>query len=113
MHPQFRKPDSSMLPASQNVVLKYVTWLGSVKWLQPKTIKSYVTHLQSAHIDANLPFFPCESPLLQCIIQGIKWYMGEREHHPKMPIICNVLKRLLDATTHSSLAGHLNFEAAT
>ena len=29
-----------------------------------------------------------------------------------MPITCDVLKRLLDAVMHSSLASHLNFEAA-
>jgi len=67
-HPQFRNLDRSMLLASQNAVLEWVTWLGSVKQLQPKTINSYVTHLQSAHVNADLPFFPCESPLLQCII---------------------------------------------
>jgi len=113
MHPQFRNLDGSMLPASQHVVLEWVAWLSSIKQLHPKTIKSYITHLWSAHVDTNLPFFPCESPFLKHIIQGIKQYMGERECHPKMPITCNVLKRLLEATTHSSLASHLNFEAAT
>jgi len=93
------------------VVLEWVTWLGGIKWLQLKAIKLYITPLWSAHVDSNLPFFPCESPLLQCIIQGIKWYMGEGDRCPKTPITCDVLKRLLDTATHLSLASHLNFEA--
>src|SRR5882724_3758381 len=39
--------------------------------------------------------------------------MGEREHNPKMPITCIVLKRILVSATHTSLEDHLNFEAAT
>jgi len=48
--------------------LKWVAWLRGVKQLQPKTIKSYIMHLHSAHVDADLPFSACESPMLQRII---------------------------------------------
>jgi len=79
LHPQFRNPDGSILPASQTALLEWVAWLGGAKRLQPKTIKAYVMHLQSGHVNAGLPFTVCESPLLQRIIQGIKRYMGKCE----------------------------------
>jgi len=63
-------------------------------------------------MDSDLPFSACESPLLQCIIRGIKRYMGERDRNPKMPITCAILKQLLDTSIHASLLGCLNFEAS-
>src|SRR5882672_1029546 len=113
LYPQFRNPDGSVLPASQAALLEWVAWLGGAKRLQPKTIKSYITHLQSAHVDANLPFSACEAPLLQRVIHGIKRYMGERERNPKLPITCDVLGRMLKAASHSSLSVKLNFKAST
>src|SRR5882724_10016933 len=97
-----------MLPLSQTSILKWVAWLGSVMRLQPKTIKSYIAHLWSAHMDTNIPFSVCESPLLKQVICGIKRYMGQREHNPKLPITCGMLKKLLEAATHLSILGHLS-----
>ena len=77
LYPQFRNSDGSIFLASQTVQLEWPTWLGGAKRLQPKTIKLYVTHLQSTHVDTGLPFQGCESLLLQHIIRGIKRYMGE------------------------------------
>jgi len=68
LHPQFRNSDRSILPAGLTSTIKWVAWLSRVKRLQPKTIKSYIMHLHSAHVDANLPFSACESPMLQRII---------------------------------------------
>ena len=62
---QLRNPDGSILPVSQTAAIEWIAWLGGVKHLHPKMIKSYVTHLQSAHIDTDLAFSACESPLLQ------------------------------------------------
>src|SRR5467141_2307132 len=112
LYPQFRNPDGSALPASQAALLEWVAWLGGAKRLQPKTIKSYITHLRSAHVDADLPFSACESPLLQRVIRGIKRYMGEHDRNPKMPITCTILKQVLDASTHTSLLERLNLEAS-
>src|SRR5882724_7072286 len=100
IYPQFRNGDGSRLQASQTTVLEWVAWLGGAKRLQPKTIKSYITHLQSTHIDAGLPFSACETPMLQCLIRGIKRYMGERERSPKLLITCNVLTCILASATH-------------
>jgi len=112
MHPQFCKLDGSNLPASQTAILEWVGWLRGMKRLQPKTIKSYVTHLQSSHIDADLPFATCKSPLLQRLILGIKWFTGEWERNPKLPITCDILREILEAATHSSQLGKRNFEAS-
>src|SRR5882724_3919337 len=51
--------------------------------------------------------------MLQCLIRGIKRYMGECERSPKLPITCDVLTRILTLATHPNLSGRLNFEAAT
>src|SRR5882724_11932557 len=75
LHPQFRNSNGSILPVSQSALLEWVAWLGGIRGIQPKTIKSYIAHLRSAHVDANLHFSACESLLLQCIIWGIKIYM--------------------------------------
>src|SRR5882724_5419942 len=113
LYPQFRNRDGSRLPASQTAVLEWVAWLGGAKRLQPKTIKSYITHLWSAHVDAGLPFSACESPMLQHRIRGIKRYMGEHERSPKLPITRDVLAHILASATHPNLSGRLNFKAAT
>ena len=72
LYPQFRNSNGSILPASQSALLEWVAWLGGIRRIQPKTIKSYITHLRSVHVDADLHFSACESPLLQCVIRGIK-----------------------------------------
>jgi len=100
LYPQFMNADSSIFPASQATLLEWVAWLGGAKRLQPKAIKSYVTHLQSAHMDAGLSFSACEFPMLQNIIRGIKRYIGECEHTPKLPITHNVLMSILASAAH-------------
>src|SRR5882724_3076389 len=50
--------------------------------------------------------------MLQCLIRGIKRYMGEHERSPKLPITHDVLARILTSATHPNLSGRLNFEAA-
>src|SRR5882724_1911365 len=80
LYPQFRNSNGSILPASQSALLEWVAWLGGIRRIQPKTIKSYIAHLRSAHVDADLPFSACESLLLQRVIWGIKRYMGEHYH---------------------------------
>src|SRR5882672_10119211 len=112
LYPQFRNADGSLLPASQPALLEWVAWLGGAKRLQPKRIKSYVTHLWSAHVDTGLSFSACESPMLQRVIRGIKRYMGECERNPKLPITREVLTRILASATHTTLSSKLKMEAA-
>ena len=75
-HPHFRQASGSILPANPIVILEWVTYLGSHA-LQLKTIKSYITHLRSLHIDNNLPFEACESPQLQQMVAS-KGMWGKR-----------------------------------
>ena len=65
--------------------LEWVMYLGS-RALQPKTIKSYITHLRSLHIDDDLPFEACKLPQLQQMVCGLKRYMGEKGQKLKLPI---------------------------
>jgi len=90
-------------PASQTALLEWVEWLGGAKRLQPKTIKSYIIHLQSVHVDAGLSFSACESPMLQRVIRGIKRYMGECECSPKLPIM---LSHSISAQNYIQLLTH-------
>ncbi|KIK63303.1 hypothetical protein GYMLUDRAFT_57544 [Collybiopsis luxurians FD-317 M1] len=71
--------------------------------LQPKTIKAYLSSVQSLHVDADLPFEACESVTLQCIICRIKQYYGEKGQNPKLPITLDVLH----AITAPALSGNL------
>jgi hypothetical protein len=61
--------DRSILPASQNAIMSWVTNLAGC--VQPKTIKAYLT--------ANLLFTACESPVVGHLIRGIKKYHGEKD----------------------------------
>ena len=111
LYPQFRNTDGSILPTLQPALLEWVTWLGGVKQLQPKTIKAYISLM------CDQPMFTQTCPsqhatLLQRVIRGIKSYMGEQDHNPKLPITCEILRCMLAASTHSSLLCQLNFEAS-
>ena len=59
-------------------------WLSSLApQVQPATLKSYLTHVKSMHIEADLDFSACESPLVQRLIRGIKRYHGEKVLRPR------------------------------
>jgi len=77
LYPHFRNTHGSVLPETKITTIEWVTCIEEIKSLQPKTIKSYVMHLCSSHVNADLPFSTCESQMLQRIIRGIKRYMGE------------------------------------
>ncbi len=110
LNPVFANPDGSILPASQHAVMEWVASLGA-RGLQPKTIKSYLTGVRSLHVDADLPFAVCESPVVQRLIRGIKRYHGERARNPKLPITLDILRRLCSSLSPTSLQD-VNFQAA-
>lgn len=59
--------------------------------------KSMLTSgVHSLHIDPDLPFLVCESPLSQRLIRGIKQYHGKRDCNPKLPITMPILLRILE-----------------
>ncbi|TFY57507.1 hypothetical protein EVJ58_g6982 [Rhodofomes roseus] len=112
LHPAYLNADGSFLPASQRAVMEWVAYLGG-RALQPKTIKSYVSALRSLHVDADMPFDVCESPVVQRLIRGIKRYHGERERNPKMPITLAVLQQMSAALpSPAQSAGDASFAAA-
>ncbi|KAJ8472984.1 hypothetical protein ONZ45_g16464 [Pleurotus djamor] len=71
-------------------------WAASLgaRGLQPKTIKSYISAVRSLHLDADLPFDACESPVLQRLLRGIKRFHGERDRLAKLPITLDIMRRL-------------------
>jgi hypothetical protein len=109
-NPHLRHPSGSVLPATNPALLEWVAFLGSCS-LQPKTIKSYITHLRSAHIDNDLPFEACESLLLQGMVCGIKRYMGEKDRKPKLPITFEILRSLVSLYPTPAGIGILNYNA--
>lgn len=80
-----------------------MSWCSSLAGrVQPRTIKQYITHVQSMHTDMDLPFTACESPLVQRLIRGIKRYHGEKDRKPKqpvtLPVLLDVLQHLVPGT---------------
>jgi hypothetical protein len=87
-------------------------WIASLGGtVQPKTIKSYLTHVRSMHVDADLPFSAVESPMVQRLIRGIKRYHGERDRKPKMPITLPILQQLLRNLSPGHAAYHSIYAA--
>ncbi|KAJ3534181.1 hypothetical protein NMY22_g7033 [Coprinellus aureogranulatus] len=103
-------PDGSILPASQHAVMCWVASMGVE--VQPKTIKAYLTAVRSLHVDADLPFTACESPIVGRLIRGIKIYHGERNRKPVQPITLPVLTALLGQLKPGVTPGHTSIYAA-
>ncbi|KAI0308692.1 hypothetical protein OF83DRAFT_1073137, partial [Amylostereum chailletii] len=71
-------------------------WCASLtRKVQPKTIKQYIMHVRSAHIEQDLPFSVMESPRLQRLIQGIKQVHGEKDCKLRLPVTLDILLRIL------------------
>ncbi len=58
------------------------------------------------HTNLNIPFTATESPILQRIIHGIKWFHGEKDWKPKQPITLPVLKDILAQLKPETTPGH-------
>lgn len=90
-----------------------MAWVASLgPKVQPKTIKGYLTHVHSLHVDADLPFTATEAPIVQRLIRGIKRYHGERERNLKLPITITVLCQLLKQLRPSEEPAHRTLYAA-
>lgn len=111
LHPALHNADGSFLPATRHAIMEWVAFLGG-RSLQPKTIKSYLSAVRSLHVDADLPFEVCESPVVQRLIRGIKRYHGERARNPKLPITIELLRRLCGRLASSSSLSDVLFMAA-
>ncbi|KAF7331350.1 CxC2 domain-containing protein [Mycena kentingensis (nom. inval.)] len=99
--------DGSVLPATQPAVMSWIASLAGR--VQPKTIKAYLSAVRSLHVDADLPFSICESPLVQRLIRGIKRFYGERDRKPVQPITRNILIDVLGQLRRDDVPGHTTF----
>lgn len=90
-----------------------MSWVASLaSRVQPKTIKAYLTHVRSLHVDSDIPFTACESPVVGRLIRGIKVYHGEKDRKPVQPITLPVLTALLEQLKPGVVAGHTDIYAA-
>ncbi|KAF8193188.1 hypothetical protein K438DRAFT_1589766, partial [Mycena galopus ATCC 62051] len=85
--------DGPILPTTQPAVMSWVTSLAGQ--VQPKTIKAYLSAVCSLHVDTDLPFSICESPVVQHLIRSIKHFQGERDCKPVQPITRPILLTIL------------------
>lgn len=88
-------------------------WVASLGGkVQPKTIKAYLSAVRSLHVDADLPFSICESPVVQRLIRGIKRFHGEKDRKPVQPITRSILLALLAQLKPGVIPGHTTLYAA-
>ncbi|GLB45363.1 putative transposition, RNA-mediated [Lyophyllum shimeji] len=83
------------IPATQPAIMEWVCSLAGR--VEPKTIKAYLSHVRSLHVDNDLPFAVTEASVVQRLIRGIKRFHGERDRKPKLPITLNILTTILSA----------------
>jgi integrase len=102
--------NGDILPATQPAIMSWVASLGGK--VQPKTIKAYLSAVRSLHVDADLPFTVCESPIVQRLIRGIKRFHGERDRKPVQPITRSILLALLAQLHPNIVPGHTTLYAA-
>ncbi|KIJ49868.1 hypothetical protein M422DRAFT_246236 [Sphaerobolus stellatus SS14] len=111
LNPSLLNPNGSLLPANTTDILEWVAELGS-QGKMPRTIKQYISHIQSLHIDNSLPFEACEATILQRLIQGIKRYHGEKDWNLKLPITIDILHKLANTINPTANITEANFNAA-
>ncbi|KAJ7199683.1 hypothetical protein GGX14DRAFT_401288 [Mycena pura] len=87
-------------------------WIASLGGkVQPKTIKNYLSHVRSLHVDADLPFSVTESPIVQRLIRGIKRFHGEKDRKPVQPITRSILLAILAQLCPGVVPGHTTLYA--
>ncbi|KAF7368055.1 Integrase/recombinase xerD [Mycena sanguinolenta] len=102
--------DGAILPATQPAIMSWIASLGGR--VQPKTIKAYLSAVRSLHVDADLPFTICESPVVQRLIRGIKRFHGEKDRKPVQPITRPILLTILAQLQPGTIPGHTTLYAA-
>ena len=112
LHPHLLNPDGSYIPAIKPAILEWVAHLGYSKRILASTIKSYLGHVKSLHVDSDLPFDVVGSPVVQRVIHGIKQYFSDRDCRPTTPITLSILQRLVNASTPQVSLQHTTIDAA-
>ncbi|KAJ7723586.1 hypothetical protein B0H16DRAFT_1787680, partial [Mycena metata] len=84
-----------------------MAWIASLAdRVQPKTIKAYLSAVHSLHVDTDLPFDVCESPVVQHLIRGIKRFHGEKDRKAVQPITRSILLAILAQPRPGVIPGH-------
>jgi hypothetical protein len=112
LHPHLLNSDRSYLPANKSAILEWVAHLGYSRRILASTIKSYLGHVKSLHVDSDFPFDAVDSPVVQRVIRGIKRYFGDRDRRPTTPITLSILQRLVTVSTPRASIQHANLDAA-
>ncbi|PIL33733.1 hypothetical protein GSI_04358 [Ganoderma sinense ZZ0214-1] len=69
--PAYLNEDNSVFPATKRAVIEWIAHLGALN-VRSETLKSYLIDVRALHIDAGYPTTVFESPVVQCLIRGIK-----------------------------------------
>ena len=82
-------------PASVDSLAQWIAELGNRR-LEPKTVKSYLTGIRSAHIDLGY-YLPkvFESPVLERLIKSIRRMHGKSDTQERLPFIKDLLLQVL------------------
>ena len=110
LHPRLANSDGAPLPATQLAIMEWVSELG-FRPVQPTTIKQYLCHIHSLHIDNDLPFDACEGPQVQRLIRGIKRYFSERDRNPVLPITIDILRHIVVTIHPATSVEEATFDA--
>ncbi|KAG6843471.1 hypothetical protein H0H87_004081, partial [Tephrocybe sp. NHM501043] len=92
------------------VILAWMASLGG--HVQPSTIKAYLTSVYSLHTDANISSDAMDSPIMQHLIQEIKWYHGKCYCCPVQPITLSILLSIIEQLCPGITPGHTVLQAA-
>lgn len=91
-------------PATVDSITGWICFLADQKLL-PKTIKSYLTGLRSAHVDMGYNIEVFHDPIILRVRDGIRRRRGEPGTKERMPITRDILIKLLASFDQRSLQG--------
>jgi len=88
-------------------------WVSDLSFLPiwPTTIKQYLCHIHSLHINNDLSFKVCKGLQVQWLICGIKKYFGECNHNPVPSVTIEVLHHIMATVCPSSSVEEATFDA--
>lgn len=91
-------PDGSLLPASEDTLMLFTTFLASS--LKPQSIKVYLFGVRNMHLEHGFPDPLSDALQLRRLLRGIKRLKGVARN-PRLPVTPSLLRRfhcLLDLT---------------
>lgn len=92
-HPQYKHPNGSGIPAPLPALLEWCASLGGDH--KPATIKAYITHVRSAHLEEDVSDEHTHSPVLQRLIRGIARAHDTTPKIVRLPITADMLRQVL------------------